>query len=153
MELEVKSTAFQEGEPIPPEFTGDGQNTSPPIKWNDPPTGTKSLALVCEDPDAPKGTFPHWVVFNLPPESRELDAGIPMEPTLPNGTTQGTNGMGRIGYVGPAPPSGKPHHYFFKLYALDTALDLQSGASLRDLRAAIPGHILAEGQLMGTYRH
>jgi Raf kinase inhibitor-like YbhB/YbcL family protein len=151
MELELTSTAFQEGETIPQEFTGDGRNSSPPLKWSNPPSGTKSLALVCEDPDAPKGTFTHWVVFNLPPESRELAEGVPQEPALANGTIQGTNGMGRIGYVGPSPPPGKKHHYAFKLYALDTSVDLPSGASLRDLRAVMPGHVLAESELTGIY--
>ena len=151
MGLELTSIAFQEGEFIPREYTGDGQNGSPPLKWSNPPSGTKSLALVCEDPDAPKGTFAHWVIFNLPAESRELDAGVPQEPTLANGTVQGTNGMGQVGYAGPAPPPGKEHHYAFKLYALDTSLDLHPGASARELRAILPGHVLAESQLIGIY--
>ena len=153
MDLEITSTAFQEGESIPREYTGDGNNASPPIKWNDPPGGTKSLALVCEDPDAPKGNFTHWVVFNLPAESRELSEGVPQEPILANGTVQGTNSMGQIGYVGPDPPTGKKHHYCFKLYALDTSVDLEAGASVRNLRAVLPGHVLAESQLIGTYGH
>jgi Raf kinase inhibitor-like YbhB/YbcL family protein len=151
MDFELTSTAFQQGKSIPPEYTADGLDKSPPLKWSEPPDGTKSLALVCEDPDAPKGTFPHWVVFNVPPATRELGEGIPQEPELANGTVQGSNGMGRVGYAGPAPPRGKPHHYFFKLYALDTELGLQPGATLANLRSAIPGHVLAESQLMGLY--
>ena len=151
MNLELTSTAFQEGESIPREFTGDGQNSSPPLKWNEPPKGTKSLALVCEDPDAPKGTFTHWVAFNLPPESRELSAGVPTEPTLANGTIQGINDMGRIGYAGPAPPSGKKHHYSFKLYALDSKLNLKPGATTNAVEQAMKGHVLARAELMGRY--
>jgi Raf kinase inhibitor-like YbhB/YbcL family protein len=145
MALELTSTAFQEGAPIPKEHTADGRNASPPLKWPDPPGGTKSLALICEDPDAPRGTFTHWVIFNLPAESRELSAGVPQEATLPNGTAQGTNGFGKAGYGGPSPPPGKPHRYFFKLYALDRRLDLQPGTTKEDLLAAMRGLVLAEG--------
>jgi Raf kinase inhibitor-like YbhB/YbcL family protein len=151
MALELTSTAFQEGATIPEQYTGDGRNVSPPLKWTDPPAGTRSLALVCEDPDAPRGTFTHWTAFNLPAESRELSEAVPAEATLPNGTAQGTNDFGQVGYGGPKPPPGKPHRYFFKLYALDRRLDLQAGAGKEDLRAAMKGHVLAEGQLMGTY--
>ena len=151
MNFELTSTAFQEGQPIPRESTGDGQNISPPLKWTDPPSGTKTFALVCIDPDAPRGIFTHWVAFNLPAESREVSAGVLQEGKLSNGTIQGKNDFGKIGYAGPAPPPGKAHRYFFKLFALDTALELSSGVSHDDLRAATPGHILAEAQLMGTY--
>jgi len=113
--------------------------------------GTRSFALVCDDPDAPRGTFTHWVVFNLPAESRELSEGVPAEATLPNGTCQGTNGFGKVGYGGPAPPPGKPHHYFFKLYALDGPLDLKPGATKDEVLAAARGHVLGEAQLMGLY--
>src|SRR5438874_11965395 len=125
MALDLTSTAFQEGQSIPKEYTGDGRNVSPPLQWSDPPTGTRSLALVCEDPDAPRGTFTHWAIFNLPAESRELSAGVPAEPALPNGTAQATNDFGKVGYGGPSPPPGKPHRYVFKLYALDRPLDVQ----------------------------
>src|SRR5262245_23628674 len=115
MSMELTSTAFQEGEAIPQQYTGDGKNISPPLKWRDPPAGARSLALICEDPDARRGTFTHWVVFNIPAESRELSEGVPPEATLPNGTVQGANDFGKVGYGGPAPPPGKPHRYFFKL--------------------------------------
>jgi Raf kinase inhibitor-like YbhB/YbcL family protein len=151
MALELISTAFQQGEAIPQQYTGDGRNASPPLKWSNPPGGTRSLALVCDDPDAPRGTFTHWVVFNLPAESRELSEGVPADATLPNGTVQGTNGFGKIGYSGPSPPPGKPHHYFFKLFALDRQLDLKPGATEDQLLAAALVHVLAETQLMGTY--
>lgn len=151
MSFELSSIAFQEGQPIPREYTGDGQNISPPLKWTDPPNGTKTFALVCIDPDAPRGIFTHWVAFNLPAESREVSAGVRQEGKLSNGTIQGKNDFGKIGYAGPAPPPGKTHRYFFKLFALDTSLKLSSKVSHDDLRAATPGHILAEAQLMGTY--
>ena len=151
MDLQLTSTAFQEGQPIPPVYTADGLNKSPPLKWNEPPGGTKALALVCEDPDAPKGTFTHWVAFNIPPESREVGEDMPKEQKLANGAVQGKNDMGQIGYTGPAPPRGKPHHYQFELFALDTSLGLQPGISAKDLKAAISGHVLAEGRLTGTY--
>lgn len=152
MDFQLKSSAFQPGEPIPQEYTADGLNNSPPLEWSDPPDATKSFALVCEDPDAQKGTFPHWVVFNIPPQSHELGAGFPRERERDNGTTQGTNGAGEIGYMGPAPPRGEPHHYVFKLYALDTRLGLKPGTTVEDLRSAIGGHVLAESELIGTYR-
>jgi Raf kinase inhibitor-like YbhB/YbcL family protein len=151
MSIELTSTAFQEGQTIPKQATGDGQNLSPPLKWRDPPIDTRSLALICEDPDAPRATFSHWVLFNLPAESRELDEGVPPDSTLPNGTAQGNNDFGKVGYGGPAPPPGKPHRYFFKLFALDTRLNLRPGATRNQLLAAMKGHILAEGLLMGKY--
>jgi Raf kinase inhibitor-like YbhB/YbcL family protein len=151
MALELTSPALQEGATIPRQYTADGRNVSPPLRWQEPPAGTGSLALICEDPDAPRGTFTHWVVFNLPAESRELGEAVPAEATLPQGAAQGANDFGKVGYGGPKPPPGKPHRYFFKLYALDSRLDLQAGAGKEDLRVAMKGHVLAEGQLMGTY--
>jgi Raf kinase inhibitor-like YbhB/YbcL family protein len=151
MALELTSTAFREGEPIPKQYTGDGRNVSPPLTWQDPPAGTRSLALICEDPDAPRGTFTHWVIFNLPAESRELAEGIPAEATLPNGTTQGVNDFGQTGYGGPKPPPGKPHRYIFTLYALDRPLDVRPGATRAQLLAAMKDHVVGEARLMGTY--
>jgi Raf kinase inhibitor-like YbhB/YbcL family protein len=151
MALELTSIDFQEGAPIPAQHTANGQNMSPPLKWWRQPAGTRSLALICEDPDAPRGTFTHWVVFNLPAESRELPEGIPPEATLPNGLAQGTNDFGQPGYGGPKPPPGKPHRYIFKLYALDRSLEVRSGATKAQVLAAMKGHVLAEAQLVGTY--
>jgi Raf kinase inhibitor-like YbhB/YbcL family protein len=151
MALELTSTAFQEGATIPQQYTGDGRNISPPLKWQDPPTGMRSLALICEDPDAPRGTFTHWLAFNLPAESRELREGVPAEATLPDGTAQGTNDFGQVGYGGPKPPPGKPHRYIFKLYALDQSPAVQPGATKAQLLAAMKGHVLGEAQLQGTY--
>jgi Raf kinase inhibitor-like YbhB/YbcL family protein len=149
--IALTSTAFQEGQPIPARHTGDGADVSPPLAWGDVPGGTRSLALVCEDPDAPRGTWTHWVLFNLPPATRDLEEGVPKQATLPSGAVQGSNDFGRTGYGGPAPPPGKPHRYFFKLHALDMTLSLQPGASRAQLLAALGGHVLGEGQLMGTY--
>jgi Raf kinase inhibitor-like YbhB/YbcL family protein len=151
MSIELTSTAFQQGATIPKQYTGDGANRSPALRWSEPPTGTKSLALICDDPDAPRGTWVHWVLFNLPAQTRELEDGVPTTETLANGAKQGKNDFGDIGYGGPAPPKGKPHRYFLKLYALDAAVDLPPGASKAQLIDAMKGHILAEGQLMGTY--
>src|SRR4051794_33884318 len=147
----LKSPAFEEGRPIPPKYTGDGQDVSPPLTWSGVPHGTRSLVLLCEDPDAPRGTWAHWVLFNLPPESRQLDEGAPAQPTLPSGASHGTNDFGKLGYGGPAPPPGKKHRYYFKLTALNSTLDLAPGAKRADVLAAMEGHVLAEGWLMGTY--
>jgi Raf kinase inhibitor-like YbhB/YbcL family protein len=151
MTIELTTNAFREGETVPKLYTGDGKDHSPPLKWADPPAGTKSLALIADDPDAPRGTWVHWVLFNLPAETRELKENVPTEKTLSNGAKQGTNDFRKIGYGGPAPPPGKPHRYFFKLYALDASLDLPPGATKEQVLAAMKGHILAEGQLMGKY--
>jgi Raf kinase inhibitor-like YbhB/YbcL family protein len=151
MSIELTSTAFQKGEAIPKPYTGDGVDQSPALRWSEPPPGTKSLALICDDPDAPRGTWVHWVLFNLPPQTRDLEESVPTTATLPSGAKQGKNDFGNIGYGGPAPPKGKPHHYFFKLYALSVSLDLPAGATKAELEKAMKGHILAEGELMGTY--
>jgi Raf kinase inhibitor-like YbhB/YbcL family protein len=147
MSIHVSSTAFAEGQTIPKKSTADGTNVSPPLAWDAPPAGTKSLALVCEDPDAPRGTWTHWVLFNLPADARKLDEGA----KPPAGAVQGTNDFGKVGYGGPSPPPGKPHRYFFKLFALDNQVDLPAGAKRQQLLDAVKGHVLAEGQLMGTY--
>jgi Raf kinase inhibitor-like YbhB/YbcL family protein len=152
MSIELTSTAFQKETTIPKQYTGDGADQSPPLHWSEPPSGTKSIALICDDPDAPRGTWVHWVLFNLPPTARELEQGVPTTATLGNGAKQGKNDFGNIGYGGPAPPKGKAHRYFFKLYALDVSLDLPSGATKAQLENAMKGHILAEGQLMGKYQ-
>jgi Raf kinase inhibitor-like YbhB/YbcL family protein len=152
MQLHLNSTAFREGETIPQRHTGDGKDLSPALTWADVPEGTRSLALICDDPDAPRGTWVHWILFNLPADVRELPEGVPADKILPTGARQGKNDFGKIGYGGPAPPRGHgAHRYFFKLYALDTSLDLQPGVTKAQVEAAMKGHILAEGQLMGKY--
>jgi Raf kinase inhibitor-like YbhB/YbcL family protein len=152
MSIQVTSTAFQQGMMIPTQYTGDGADQSPPLRWSEPPPGTKTIALICDDPDAPSGTWVHWVFFNVPAQTRELQAGVPTSETFSNGAKQGNNDFGNIGYNGPAPPKGKPHRYFFKLYALDVAVDLPPGATKAQLEGAMKGHIMADGQLMGTYQ-
>ena len=151
MEIKITSSAFEHEALIPPKYTCDGDDISPPLQWETVPEGTKSIALISDDPDAPMGTWVHWVLFNLPADTRELHENIPPEETLPNGTKQGITDFGRIGYGGPCPPSGT-HRYFFKIYALDTELDLDAGAGKSDLLNAMEGHILAEGQLIGKYK-
>jgi len=150
MELKLTSTAFKEGELIPKPYTCEGRNVSPPLVWAAPPEGSKTLALICDDPDAPMGTWVHWVLYNLPANTRELPENIAPQRTLGFGEQQGNNSWGKIGYGGPCPPSGT-HRYYFKLYALDATLALQPGASKDDLEKAMRGHILAQGQLMGRY--
>ena len=148
----LSSTAFEEGQTIPKEYTGDGRNDSPPLRWSDPPAGTQSFTLLCDDPDAPRGTFVHWVAFNLPASLCELAAGVSRTEALADGTRQGTNGFGKLGYGGPSPPPGKPHRYFFKLYALDITIALAAGARKDQVLAAMKGHVLGEATLMGTYQ-
>jgi Raf kinase inhibitor-like YbhB/YbcL family protein len=152
MLLTLTSSAFQHGQPIPTRHTADGPDLSPPLQWRDPPAGTKSFALICDDLDAPRGTWVHWVVWNVPATARSLPEGVPKQPQLPDGTRQGTNDFGEIGYGGPSPPRGSPHRYFFRLYALDCTLDLKPGAQRADLEKAMTGHVLARGELMGTYQ-
>jgi Raf kinase inhibitor-like YbhB/YbcL family protein len=147
----LTSGAFTNNDVIPIQFTGQGGNFSPPLTWSETPSNTKSFALVCIDPDAPTGTFTHWVIFNIPADWRELKQGIPPKPALLDGAIQGANDAGEIGYTGPDPPPGKTHHYRFKLFALDTVLDLPPGISHSELRARTPGHVLAEADLVGTY--
>jgi Raf kinase inhibitor-like YbhB/YbcL family protein len=151
MTIDLRSTAFEEGGAIPTRYTCDGTDVSPPLQWGSLPEGTRSLALVAEDPDAPGGTFVHWVIYDLPPGTRRLPEGVPGRQTLPSGAAQGVNGAGGVGYMGPCPPSGT-HRYFFRVYALDTELDLGGGATREGLASAMKGHVLAAGRLMGTYR-
>jgi Raf kinase inhibitor-like YbhB/YbcL family protein len=150
--MDVTSTAFLEGTTIPKVNTGDGKDISPPLRWSGAPANTQSIALLCDDPDAPrKEPWVHWVLFNMPADTRELPEAVPASDTLPGGGKQGKNDFGNIGYGGPAPPPGKPHRYYFKLYALDTMLNLKEGATKQELEQAMKGHILASGQLMGKY--
>src|SRR5688500_530249 len=128
MAFELTSPAIKPGQSIPVDYTADGRNVSPPLKWTKPPPGTKTFALLCEDPDATRGTFTHWVVCNVPAEAKEL-----VEAALPDGAVQGVNSFGKATYGGPAPPPGKPHHYHFKLYALDTNLPLIGDISAEGL--------------------
>lgn len=152
MTIQLTSSGFTEGTPIPSKYTCDGEDVSPPLKWRNVPQGSTSLALICDDPDAPIGTWVHWVLYDIPPAVTELLEGIPMTGVLASGAKQGTNDFKRLGYGGPCPPRGATHRYFFKLYALDTELGLKPGATKKDLARAMEGHILAEGRLMGMYK-
>jgi Raf kinase inhibitor-like YbhB/YbcL family protein len=149
--MQLTSTAFSEGVTIPTKYTGDGQDLSPPLRWERIPEGTKSFALVCDDPDAPRGIWVHWVVWNLPAGQTELPEGVATTATLLGDARQGKNDFGKIGYGGPAPPHGNPHRYFFRLYALDRILELPAGATKAQLEQALKGHVLGSGQLMGMY--
>jgi Raf kinase inhibitor-like YbhB/YbcL family protein len=148
--MKLTSTAFSEGGMIPAQYTCNGPDVSPPLNWEDVPEETKSLALIADDPDAPVGTWVHWVLYNLPADTHELQEDLPKTKVLPNGAMQGTNDFRKIGYNGPCPPGGT-HRYFFKLYALDELVDLNPGARKKDLLDAMKGHILAECQLMGKF--
>lgn len=147
----LSSTAFENGATIPSQYGCAGSDTSPALSWTDPPAGTKSFALIVEDPDAPSGTWVHWVLFDLPASTRQLPKDVPKKAEIEGGARHGQNDFRRLGYGGPCPPPGPAHRYYFKLYALDTNLDLKSGASKADLENAMKGHILAEAQLMGRY--
>ena len=155
MNLTVNSTAFANKETIPQRFTGDGEDVSPVLSWSGLPDGTKELALICDDPDAPTPQpWVHWVIYKIPANVSGLPEKVPTTDRLsdPAGALQGKNSWGGIGYRGPAPPPGSVHHYLFKLYALDTELDTPAGLTKEDLLAAMAGHILAQGKLVGTYQ-
>ncbi len=146
----ITSAAFREGGMVPAKYTCDGQDISPPLEWKDAPAGTGSLALICDDPDAPGGMWVHWVAYAIPPEVTKLDENVKPDRECRNGVRQGSNDWLRIGYGGPCPPGGS-HRYYFKLYALDAMLDLKPGATKAQLLKAMEGHILAEAHLMGKY--
>ncbi|MFQ5776986.1 MAG: YbhB/YbcL family Raf kinase inhibitor-like protein [Terriglobia bacterium] len=152
MALELKTAAFATGSDIPKKFTCDGPDVSPALSWGEVPAGTQSLSLIMDDPDAPAGTWVHWVLYDLPASTKELAEGVPKDRELPNAARQGRNDFGRIGYGGPCPPAGPPHRYFFKLYALDAKVNLKPGATKADLEKAMKGHLLAQTELMGRYQ-
>lgn len=150
MALQMTSTAFNEGKIIPPEYTCDGRNISPPLAWSGIPNHTKSLALICDDPDAPAGTWVHWVIYDIPPGISGLDENVlPLE-ILANNSRQGINDFRKTGYGGPCPPGGT-HRYIFKLYALDIMIKLNPDIQKQELLEAMEGHILEQTRLTGTY--
>jgi len=151
MSFEISSPAFASGEAIPSKLSCDGDDASPVLAWTEPPTGTQSFAIIVDDPDAPMGTWVHWVVYNIPASTRELEENMPNILELNNGIMQGFTSAGTLGYHGPCPPSGT-HRYFFKLYALDTTLSLPAKTDKEKLLAAMDGHILANAELMGTFK-
>ncbi|NYT07727.1 MAG: YbhB/YbcL family Raf kinase inhibitor-like protein [Methanomicrobiales archaeon] len=149
--LGLTSPAFGNGDRIPAHHACTGKNDSPPLAWEAAPEGTASLALICEDPDCATGTFIHWILYNIPPGTTSLPAGIPHKPVLPDGAAQGMNDFGKMEYGGPCPPPGKPHHYFFRLYALDTLLHLRAPVTRKSVGAAMEGHVIARGELVGIF--
>ena len=150
MAFEITSTAFAPGESILSRYTCDGEDISPPLRWGNPPEGVKGYALIADDPDAPGGTWVHWVLYNLPAQISALAEAVPPNAELADGSRHGENSWGRLDYGGPCPPSGT-HRYFFKLFALDTTLDLAVGATKGQLLQAMEGHILAQTEVMGLY--
>lgn len=151
MSIQLTSTAFSEGQLIPKRYTCDAEDASPPLAWSGIPAEAQSLVLIADDPDAPVGTWVHWVIYDLPADLNGLPEGVAKTLTVPDIGTQGRNDFGKPGYGGPCPPKGKPHRYFFKIYALERLLNLKPGATKADLEKAMQGHILAKGQLIGTY--
>jgi hypothetical protein len=150
--ITLTSPAFEDGQPIPEKYTSQGDNVSPPLQWSDVSQQTKSFAVICEDSDAPSGTFTHWLVYNLPPTTMSLDENIPKGQSMVYGFLQGKNDFGNLGYGGPAPEAGKVHHYIFRVYALDIILLQQAGGDRSDLVGAMNGHVIGEGDLTGTFQ-
>ncbi len=153
MAFAVKSSAFPNGGEIPRKYTCAGENISPALSWSEVPGQARTLALIADDPDAPAGTWTHWLIWNIPVRATSLSEGVPAShESLPNGARQGKNDFGRIGYGGPCPPPGRPHRYFFRLYALGAMLDVKSGASRSELESAMKPHVLAETEWMGLFK-
>jgi len=150
-QISISPDTFKDGSSLPVEQTCDGDDCSPALSWEGLPDSTRSITLIADDPDAPGQTFVHWVIYNIPADSSGLPPGVSKNNTLDDGILQGNNDFGRIGYNGPCPPLGKAHRYFFKVYALDTKLSLKSGATKSQLEAAMSGHILAQGEMIGKY--
>jgi Raf kinase inhibitor-like YbhB/YbcL family protein len=151
MSFQIASASFSPGGSIPKKFTCDGPDTSPQLSWKDAPAQTQTFALIVDDPDAPVGTWVHWVLYNLPANSKELTEGVEKQEQLSNGALQGRNDFRKIGYGGPCPPPGNPHRYYFKLYALDSKLNLKAGATKAEVESAMKGHILGQTELIGRY--
>lgn len=151
MALKVSSPRWKPGETIPKKFTGDGADVSPPLLFEEVPTGTKAFVLICDDPDAPVGTWVHWVIYDLPGTSKGLPEGVPKDASLPDGSRQGRNSWKNLGYGGPSPPPGRPHRYFFRLYALREPLGAAPGLSAKEAEAAARTKAIESAEFMGTY--
>ena len=151
--LQLTSSSFAADSALPAKYTCEGADTSPALAWTEPPAGTQSFALVVDDPDTPQKTVIHWLLYDLPPATRALPEGVPTKAKLPDGSRQGKNDHGKIGYSGPCPPPGAARHYFFKLYALDYQTGLKAKAKDADLERAIKGHILAQSELIARFQH
>jgi Raf kinase inhibitor-like YbhB/YbcL family protein len=152
MAFTITSTSFQSGGDIPKKFTCDGADVSPELSWTNPPAGAQSFAVLSDDPDAPVGNWNHWVLFDLPPATSNLPEGVAKMDELPGGGRQGRNDFRKIGYGGPCPPPGKPHRYYFRLFALDKVLNLNPGSTKPEVEQAMQGHILGQAEWMGKYR-
>jgi Raf kinase inhibitor-like YbhB/YbcL family protein len=152
MAFAISSASFQSGANIPRKYTCEGADVSPELHWTSPPAGTQSFALIADDPDAPVGTWTHWVLFDLPSQTASLAENVPKVDELPGGGFQGRNDFRKVGYGGPCPPAGKAHRYFFKLYALDSKLNLKPGATKQEVERAMQGHILGQAEWMGKYQ-
>jgi len=152
MPFTLKSSAFAAGAEIPKKLTCEGPDVSPPLEWSGPPAKTAGYALIMDDPDAPVGTWMHWVLWNLPANTHSLPEGVPKREQLDTGARQGRNDFRKIGYNGPCPPPGNAHRYFFRLYALDATLNLAPGATRQELDTAMKGHVLGGAEYMGTFR-
>ena len=152
MSLTISSPSFSNGGSIAQKFTCDGPDVSPQLDWTEPPAGTKTFALLVDDPDAPVGNWNHWAIWNLPATLRSLPEGVRKVTHLPDGSEQGMNDFHKPGYNGPCPPAGKPHRYYFKLFALDIKLSFNSEAGKPEMEKAMKGHILAQAEWMGTYK-
>ena len=151
MEFRISTSAFSQGAMIPVKYTCSGEDVSPPLIWSEPPTGTKSLVLIMDDPDAPGGTWYHWLLYNIPGGAGEVREGASLTGALPNGAVQGRSSFGKVGYGGPCPPRGQTHRYFFHLYALDKVLKLRVGVSHTDLEGAMRGHVKGEAEWTGRF--
>jgi Raf kinase inhibitor-like YbhB/YbcL family protein len=151
IDMDLKSASFENGGMIPARYTCDGKNVSPALEWHSVPASTKSIAIIADDPDAPMGTWVHWVYYNIPPETTSLPENVPLQDHPYSGGIQGTNDFGKTGYGGPCPPGGT-HRYYFKIYALDAMLDLGPGATKKQILKAMEGHILDQARLMGKYK-
>jgi Raf kinase inhibitor-like YbhB/YbcL family protein len=150
--LTVSSSSFPSGGEIPKRFTCDGDDASPQLAWTGAPAGTQSFLLIADDPDAPGGTWTHWVLYDLPATTSALSEAMPKAEQLPDGSRQGRNDFRKIGYNGPCPPPGKPHRYYFRIYALDRKISVKAGAARNEVEKAIAGHVQAQGEFIGTYR-
>jgi hypothetical protein len=152
--LKLTSGSFEPDAEIPEKFSCDGANVSPALAWSDAPAATKGFAVIMDDPDTPKGTVTHWLIYDIPAGARSLPEGVPTSKKLADGSMQGKNVRGKSGYTGPCPEKGGPaHHYFFKLYALDASSGLKPNATKEQLEAAMKGHILAQAQVIGRFQH
>jgi Raf kinase inhibitor-like YbhB/YbcL family protein len=147
--MELSSSAFKSGQTIPQRYTCEGADVSPPLNWHGTPSETQALVLICDDPDAPRRPFAHWVLYDLPATVTQLEEDVPRDARLAWGGVQGRNSSGKVGYVGPCPPRGPAHHYYFRLYALDEALGLSAGATREQVVDRMEGHILGRAELLG----